>query len=342
MVGVVLVIGAAFGYPPLGKKHGPLHPEITVKYLAVFFIFLNSGLALRVDELSQALKRFKLLFGILATNMVVVPFFATMAVKAIRPLALVEDAVLQGFVVVSCMPPPVSSAVVLTRACAANDAIAVCASAIGSFAGLVVTPLTLMTITGIKANAPILSIMMKLGGTVLLPIIIGQAIRGKYEAIVLKLRLPHSLISNVLLLLIIYSTFCDTFSESVPITGSSLAFTAVLVVVFQSFLLFLYFKVGSTLLTTKGEGIEGRGDVVAVMYCSSHKSLTLGIPLLKIMYEGNPILSVISIPLLIYHPVQILLGSTLVQSLKRWSSTTGYEKIASDDDDLEDRGPSPS
>merc|ERR1712217_163685 len=96
--------------------------------------------------------------------------------------------------------------------------------------------------------------------------------------------------------------------------------------------LYLYFKVGSSLLTVK-ESTEGRADVVAVMYCCSHKSLTLGIPLLKIMYEGNPILSVISIPLLIYHPTQILMGSTLVQSLRSWTDPTlQYEKIASDDD----------
>eukprot|EP00494_Astrolonche_serrata_P027096 UN27359 len=50
------------------------------------------------------------------------------------------------------MPPPVSSAVVLTRACEGNDASAVCASAIGSFLGLVITPISLLVWTGMGNN----------------------------------------------------------------------------------------------------------------------------------------------------------------------------------------------
>ena len=115
-------------------------------------------------------------------------------------------------------------------------------------------------------------------------------------------------------------------------------------------------------------------DIVAAFFCSTHKSLTLGmyhdivtatkknqtdyvtismskvrlfplsqnrshvvhmcgvnaklhfsftgIPILKIVYEGDPHLSVMSIPLLIYHPTQILLGGLIVPSVRGWMSTT--------------------
>merc|ERR1712079_103321 len=115
------------------------------------------------------------------------------------------------------------------------------------------------------------------------------------------------------------------------LTGGTLAVTTIVVVLFQMALLYIYWRLGSMFLTNN-QTTEGRGDVVAVMYCCSHKSLTLGIPLLKIMYEGNPILSIISIPLLIYHPSQILLGSALVQSLQKWAGsipTLTYEKLTS-------------
>lgn len=47
-------------------------------------------------------------------------------------------------VTVSCMPPPVSSAVILTRAVGGNEAAAIFNSAFGSFLGIIVTPLTLL------------------------------------------------------------------------------------------------------------------------------------------------------------------------------------------------------
>lgn len=43
-----------------------------------------------------------------------------------------------------------------------------------------------------------------------------------------------------------------------------------------------------------------------------------GIPMLKIVFAGHEHLSLISVPLLIYHPAQILLGSVLVPTIKSW------------------------
>ena len=59
-------------------------------------------------------------------------------------------------------------------------------------------------------------------------------------------------------------------------------------------------------------------DTVAIIFCSTHKSLTLGIPMLKIVFAGYKYMSLISIPLLIYHPTQILLGGILVPWVRQW------------------------
>lgn len=46
--------------------------------------------------------------------------------------------------VVGCMPPPVSSAVILTKAVGGNEAAAIFNSAFGSFLGIVITPMLLL------------------------------------------------------------------------------------------------------------------------------------------------------------------------------------------------------
>ncbi len=52
--------------------------------------------------------------------------------------------VLSGLTTLSCMPPPVSSAVILTRAVGGNEAAAVFNSALGSVLGVFVTPALLL------------------------------------------------------------------------------------------------------------------------------------------------------------------------------------------------------
>ena len=44
--------------------------------------------------------------------------------------------------------------------------------------------------------------------------------------------------------------------------------------------------------------------------------------MLEIVFEGYEHLSLISVPLLIYHPAQILLGSILVPTIKTWMNAT--------------------
>lgn len=43
--------------------------------------------------------------------------------------------------------------------------------------------------------------------------------------------------------------------------------------------------------------------------------------MLKIVFEGYEQLSLISVPLLIYHPAQILLGSVLVPTIRSWMTS---------------------
>ena len=52
--------------------------------------------------------------------------------------------------------------------------------------------------------------------------------------------------------------------------------------------------------------------------CYDIVAMVTGIPMMKIVFAGEPGLSILSIPLLIYHPTQILLGAGLVPLLQKW------------------------
>ncbi|XP_031753856.1 sodium/bile acid cotransporter 7 isoform X2 [Xenopus tropicalis] len=132
IVGIILVIAAAKLEPTIGGKGGPLKPEITITYIAVSAIFFNSGLSLKTEELTNALMHVKLHLFVQLFTLV---FFPTAIWVFLQVLSLtpINEWLLKGLQTVSCMPPPVSSAVILTKAVGGNEAAAIFNSAFGSF-----------------------------------------------------------------------------------------------------------------------------------------------------------------------------------------------------------------
>ncbi|NXP78604.1 NTCP7 protein, partial [Ramphastos sulfuratus] len=318
ILGIVLVIAVARLEPTVGVKGGPLKPEITITYIAVSAIFFNSGLSLKTEELTSALMHVKLHLFVQIFTLV---FFPTAIWLFLQLLSItpINEWLLKGLQTVGCMPPPVSSAVILTKAVGGNEAAAIFNSAFGSFlvssaiflaSALIVLFLTL----GSSSSVPFTSIFSQLFMTVVVPLIIGQIVRRYIKDWLERKKPPFGAISSCVLLMIIYTTFCDTFANpNIDLDKFSLIIIVFIIFSVQMSFMFLTF-----LFSTRDNSSFTPADTVAIIFCSTHKSLTLGIPMLKIVFAGYEHLSLISVPLLIYHPAQILLGSLLVPTIKSW------------------------
>ncbi|KAM9662096.1 sodium/bile acid cotransporter 7 isoform X3 [Haliaeetus albicilla] len=301
ILGIVLVIAAARLEPAVGVKGGPLKPEITITYIAVSAIFFNSGLSLKTEELTSALMHVKLHLFVQIFTLV---FFPTAIWLFLQLLSItpINEWLLKGLQTVGCMPPPVSSAVILTKAVGGNEAAAIFNSAFGSF------------LLGSSSSVPFTSIFSQLFMTVVVPLIIGQIVRRYIKDWLERKKPPFGTISSCVLLMIIYTTFCDTFANpNIDLDKFSLIIIVFIIFSVQMSFMFLTF-----LFSTRNNSSFTPADTVAIIFCSTHKSLTLGIPMLKIVFAGYEHLSLISVPLLIYHPAQILLGSLLVPTIKSW------------------------
>ncbi|XP_021500984.1 sodium/bile acid cotransporter 7 isoform X2 [Meriones unguiculatus] len=300
MVGIVVAIGAAKLEPSFGVHGGPLKPEITVSYVAVATIFFNSGLSLKTEELTSALVHLKLHLFI---QIFTLAFFPTTIWLFLQLLSVtsINEWLLKGLQTVGCMPPPVSSAVILTKAVGGNE-------------GIVVTPVLLLLFLGSSSSVPFTSIFSQLFMTVVVPLIIGQIVRRHIKDWLERRKPPFGVVSSSVLLMIIYTTFCDTFSNPlIDLDVFSLVVILFIIVSVQ-----LSFMLLTFIFSTRNNSGFTAADTVAIIFCSTHKSLTLGIPMLKIVFAGHEHLSLISVPLLIYHPAQILLGSVLVPTIKSW------------------------
>ena len=58
-------------------------------------------------------------------------------------------------------------------------------------------------------------------------------------------------------------------------------------------------------------------DAVAVAMCGATKTLALGMPLISVIYAGNPSAGILALPLIVYHASQILQGNVLIGPLKK-------------------------
>ncbi|XP_035148768.1 sodium/bile acid cotransporter 7 isoform X9 [Callithrix jacchus] len=313
MIGIVLAIAGAKLEPSIGVNGGPLKPEITVSYIAVATIFFNSGLSLKTEELTSALVHLKLHLFIQIFTLAFFPatIWLFLQLLSITPI---NEWLLKGLQTVGCMPPPVSSAVILTKAVGGNEAAAIFNSAFGSFLGIVITPLLLLLFLGSSSSVPFTSIFSQLFMTVVVPLIIGQIVRRYIKDWLERKKPPFGAVSSSVLLMIIYTTFCDTFSNP-NIDLDKFSLVLILVIIFS---IQLSFMLLTFIFSTRNNSGFTPADTVAIIFCSTHKSLTLGIPMLKIVFAGHEHLSLISVPLLIYHPAQILLGSVLVPTIKSW------------------------
>lgn len=65
-----------------------------------------------------------------------------------------------------------------------------------------------------------------------------------------------------------------------------------------------------------------RADVIAATFCTSHKTLAFGLPLLNTIFEGNANLAAYCAPVMFIHPLQLLLGSILAERIKNDDDTS--------------------
>ena len=66
---------------------------------------------------------------------------------------------------------------------------------------------------------------------------------------------------------------------------------------------------------------------MAAAFVASHKTLAFGMPLLATLFSGDPSLGLLTLPLLVLHPMQLLVGGFLVPTFQRY--TAEYPSYAS-------------
>ena len=323
LLGMFACVFVAAAHPTFGANGGPLKPEVTINKLAVRLMFLISGLSLPLDDLRSAVTNvaanaliqfFVFGFAGLATAFGIAP--------ALTALGILSPKLVNGMIILACLPTTIGTGVALTNAASGNVAIAIFHAVFSNLAGIVIAPALIFFYLGSDAAAAIAAdvagggaaaSMSKLAYSVLLPVLVGMMIRASptfgASLVTRPVKARLKLGSDLVILSIVYNTFCNTFQSGFGVSGAEV--TALIVVLCA---LLAGYK-ACVFVAARAAGLA-RKDIVAATFMGSQKTLAFGLPLIKALFGGSPDLVWFCLPVLVYHPLQTFVGSALVPKLR--------------------------
>ncbi len=308
LLGMIAATALAWAFPDPGAAGGWMHPELLTKAGVALIFFLHGLLlsfsALRAGALNWRLHAVVQLCTFLLFPLLGIGLYALLAGRIAADLNL-------GLFFLCALPSTVSSSVAMTAAARGNVAGAVFNATLSSLLGILLTPLWVAWAMKTTAQTqPLAGVFLDLVRWLLLPLVLGQMFRPWLGALAQRHKPRVQLVDRLTILLLVYTSFCDSFKEGVW-TGHG-AGQIVLVSVVCLALFGLVMAV--TARTSNALGFS-REDKIAAIFCGSKKTLASGVPMAKLIFGAHPGIGLILLPIMIYHPLQLVVCGMLAQ---RW------------------------
>lgn len=307
LLGMGVAVALAWLFPEPGAKGGSLHPELVNK-LGVSLIFFLHGLTLSFAALAAGTRQWRLHLLVQASTFLLFPLLGLLLLLGLG--TRVASELRTGLFFLCALPSTVSSSVALTAAARGNVPAAVFNATLSSLLGVVLTPLWLSLVLGASGQAlPLGSVVLDLVLWLVLPLCVGQAMRPRLGALAARHKARINVIDRLTILLLVYTSFCDSVTAGVwQSGGQALAVSAAACVMLLAVALATTWTLGRWL------GFE-RSDRITALFCGSKKTLASGVPMARLIFGAHPQLAIVLLPIMIYHPLQLLVGGWLAGKL---------------------------
>ncbi len=272
---------------------------------AIASLFLLQGARLSRDSILAGMTNWKLHASIAATTFALFPVLGT-ALIALMPHALDRTLVL-GVLFLCALPSTVQSSIALTSIAQGNVAGAVCAATASSLIGMVFTPLLFGFMTRVRGGGVDISGMWQVFAELLLPFAAGHLLRPWIGPWAARNKRLLAITDRGSILIVVYTAFSAAVVHGIwhQVPPMMLATLAAIVAALLAI---------GLLITSAGARACGfaHADEVALVFCGSQKSLVAGIPIASVLFAG-PMLGVVVLPIMIYHPLQLVVCAWLAR-----------------------------
>ncbi|KAF0812267.1 hypothetical protein IGB42_03257 [Andreprevotia sp. IGB-42] len=306
LLSMLCAVALALVYPAIGTSDGPLHLGVATT-LGVSVVFFLHGAALSRQSMRAGVSNWRLHAFIQTTTYVVFPLIGICLVLAVQGI-LPPDLVL-GIFYLCALPSTISSSVAMTSLGRGNVPGAIFNASLSNLVGMLATPLLigLMVSTG-STHMPLGKAVLDIALQLLLPFALGQLLRPLLADWLARNKPVISKLDRAVIVLIVYSSFCDSTAAGLwhNYAWWMLAAVFVLVGILLAAILFGTTRISRAL----GFSLP---DEVAAVFCGSKKSLASGIPMAKLLFAGHPGLGLIVLPIMFYHQLQLVVCSVLAR-----------------------------
>lgn len=295
-------------FPGPGSNGGILFPEITTQ-LGVWLIFFLQGLGLPTGELAAGYRPKRLHGFVLSWNFL---WFPGLVGLLTWPLSLVlERDILLGFWLLAIMPTTISSAVVFATASGGHAPNAVFSTVFSNLLAVFLVPAVAVAYLAAGTELPVslLPLLRTLALLIFLPLLLGQFVRRFLPSRSAAVAAKAKPVSNWIILFIVHCAFAGSASSGF-LEGLSVG--AVFAVIGCT--LGLLLLVSGLVWCSSAWLHVAWPSRISGYFCASQKSLAIGLPLATSIFASVPGLvdvAAVLIPLMVYHPAQLVLAGVL-------------------------------
>ncbi|ELC0659493.1 bile acid:sodium symporter [Vibrio fluvialis] len=314
LVGMVVAIALATVTSEFGRSGGVIHLD-QLTGIGIAIVFFLHGLGLSPQAIKAGLTNWRLHVYIQMATFVVYPILWVIFGEAF--LAYMPPALAFGFCYLLVLPSTISSSVAMTSVGKGNVPGAIFNASLSSILGVFITPLLIQLFMGFEGvQLDLLDSVISISKLLLLPMIAGQIMRPYLVAWVDRHKAVVNKVDKYVILLIVYSAFCDSvvngiWSEfSVGLLATSIIICTVILLVMVHLIQWGARRTKFTL-----------PDEVAAVFCGTKKTLAAGIPMAKVIFGADPSLGMILLPIMLYHPIQIFYCAVLANRYARQSES---------------------
>lgn len=285
-----------------------LNPDGRTQRVFVFIFFFMVGFTLPSEQILHGIRNVKLHVTAQLFIFLVIPLYFA----ATAPLFqnYLGGNLLIGLYALAVLPTTLSTSNIFTQTSGGNTVGTMFNAALSNTLGIIVSPLLLSAFLAAGgAGLPpeeILSVLMSLGLIMLTPFIIGQILRRGARVLASRLRSRVSTVSSLLLLSIVFFTISST-ADDPEFLGRVAELPVPFLFLALSHFLFI------ALAVAIGRVLRfSREDRISLIYLGPQKTMVVGVPLLSVYFAGRPdVLAFAILPLLFYHPFQILIAGVV-------------------------------
>jgi sodium/bile acid cotransporter 7 len=307
IIALLCAVGLAFLFPSPGAKGGWLHPDL-LNNIGVALILFVQGLAMAVERMKSGAGNWRLHLIVQGFTFLIFPVVGWVFQEVTRVIWPGEPGALRdGFLYLCVLPSTVSTSVVLTTVARGNTAGAIFNAGLSNILGVMFTPLLVRVL--MQAGGQMASfgpLLLKITLLTLVPFVVGMGCRILLRRWADQNRRFLNLLSSAVILLIVYTAFCDSVEgrvwEQFGI-GLTLEVLGAVIVLFTT--------VSLLVLAVSSAVNLSREDFIAALFCSVKKTLAMGVPLAQLIFGGRANLGLILLPIMFYHPFQLFVCGLL-------------------------------